>query len=87
MRDTLSALVRFFASQKVEFVRPVNLDFWGFSEANDRIVFSVFFVRGGKLLGNRIIDAEFAAGLSQSELLAEVMIRFYDANLIPSAIY
>ena len=87
VRDTLTALVRFFTSQKVEFVKPVNLDFWGFSEASDRIVFSVFFVRGGKMLGNRIIDAEFTAGLSQAELLAEVMTRFYDVNLIPSSIY
>ncbi|HAE39936.1 MAG TPA: hypothetical protein DCG57_15105, partial [Candidatus Riflebacteria bacterium] len=87
VRDTLTALVRFFTSQKVEFVKPVNLDFWGFSTANDRIIFSVFFVRGGKMLGNRIIDVECPAGLLHAELLAEVMTRFYDANLIPSAIY
>ncbi len=87
VRDTLSALVRFFASQKVEFVRPVNLDFWGISEASDRVVFSVFFVRGGKMLGNRIIDAGLAPGFALGELLSEVMTRFYDANLIPSAIY
>ncbi|MBU1105621.1 MAG: excinuclease ABC subunit UvrC [Candidatus Riflebacteria bacterium] len=87
IRDTLTALVRFFASQKVEFLKPVNLDFWGMSEANDRIVFSVFFVRGGKLLGNRIINVEFPLGLSVAELLSEVIVRFYDANLIPAALY
>jgi excinuclease ABC subunit C len=47
----------------------------------------VFFVRAGKLLGNRIIDAGGQAGFEVKELLAEVMTRFYDANLIPSAIY
>lgn len=87
VRDTLTALVRFFASQQVEFLKPVNLDFWGMSEASDRVVFSVFFVRGGKMLGNRIIDTGLSAGFPRSELLAQVMTRFYDANLIPASVY
>lgn len=87
VRDTLTALRRFFETQKVEFLKPVNLDFWGMSEANDRLIFSVFFIRGGKLLGNRIIDIEREPDSSNPEVLAMVFSQFYDTNLIPSAIY
>lgn len=87
VRDTLTALKRFFENQKVEFLKPVNLDFWGMSEANDRLIFSVFFIRGGKMLGNRILDIEREPDSDNAEVLASVICRFYDNNLIPSAIY
>ncbi|NCB38308.1 MAG: excinuclease ABC subunit UvrC [Erysipelotrichia bacterium] len=87
VRDTLTALVRFFENQKVEFLKPVDLDFWGMCTANDRTVFSVFFIRGGKMLGNRIIDVECEPDSSAGELLNTVINRFYDANIIPSVIY
>jgi excinuclease ABC subunit C len=87
VRDTLTALKRFFESQKVEFLKPVNLDFWGMSETNDRVIFSVFFIRGGKMLGNRIIDIEREPDSTNSEVLASVISRFYDNNLIPASLY
>ncbi len=87
VRDTLTALRRFFENQKVEFLRPVNLDFWGMSEANDRVIFSVFFIRGGKMLGNRILDIEREPDSSNQEVLSTVISRFYDNNLLPSSIY
>ncbi len=87
VRDTLTALRRFFENQKVEFVKPLNLDFWGMCEANDRLIFSVFFVRGGKMLGNRILDIEREPETSNSEVLQTVISRFYDNNIIPAVIY
>lgn len=87
LRDTIDALKRFFESQKVEFVKPVNSDIWGLSQTPDRMVASIFFVRGGKLLGNRIIDVEQEPGASLEQILASLMQRFYDRNLIPSHIY
>ena len=87
LRDTIGALKRFFESQKVEFVKPVNSDIWGLSQTPDRIVFSVFFIRSGKLLGNRIIDVEREPGAETEQVLESVMQRFYDRNLIPSSIY
>ncbi len=87
VRDTLTALRRFFENQKVEFLKPVNLDFWGTCEANDRMIFSVFFIRGGKMLGNRILDIQREPENTNCEILATVISRFYDNNLIPSAIY
>jgi excinuclease ABC subunit C len=87
LRDTIAALQRFFETQKVEFVKPINSDIWGQSEAPERMVFSVFFVRAGKLLGNRIIDVEREPGAAADEILASIMTRFYDRNLIPPLIY
>lgn len=87
LRDTLTALKRFFENQKVEFLKPVNVDIWGISEACDRIVFSVFFIRSGKLTGNRIIDILRNAGQTDEEILASVMSQFYEKNLIPADIY
>lgn len=88
VRDTLTALRRFFENQKVEFVKPVDIDFWGIAEAGLRVIFSVFSIRGGKLLGNQIIDYERSdADESVAEALSEVITRHYDGNLIPSNIY
>jgi excinuclease ABC subunit C len=86
MRDTITAFQAFFASQKVEFMHRVDTDFWGTADSPDRLVNSVFFVRGGKLLGQRVIDSEREPGASVAELLGTVMTRFYDVNLIPPRI-
>lgn len=87
IRDTLTALRRFFENQKVEFPQPINVDLWGMSEANDRLIFSVFFIRGGKLTGNRVVDVSREPDSSNCEVLATVITQFYDNNLIPSALY
>ncbi|MBF0499746.1 MAG: excinuclease ABC subunit UvrC [Candidatus Riflebacteria bacterium] len=86
MRDTIGALKHFFTNQKVEFVRHVDLDFWGLADSHDLLVASVFFVRAGKLLGHRTIEAEPEPGRSVEEMLGSLIMRFYDQNLIPSAI-
>ncbi len=87
LRDTIAALKRFFEIQKVEFVKPVNSDFWGISEAPDRVVYSIFFIRSGKLLGNRLLDVDREPGATSEEQFNTVLTRFYDNNLIPSNIY
>lgn len=87
LRDTIAAFHRFFETQKVEFLKPVNSDIWGLSEASERIVLSVFFIRAGKLLGNRIIDVEREPGAATDQVLSSIMARFYDRNLIPASIY
>ena len=87
VRDTLTALKKFFESQKVEFLKPIDIDFWGIAEAGLRVIFSVFSIRGGKLLGNRIIDFERYDDMSLAEALAEVINRHYDIDLIPSFLY
>ncbi|GAB4279915.1 MAG: excinuclease ABC subunit UvrC [Candidatus Rifleibacteriota bacterium] len=87
LRDTIVALKRFFESQKVEFVKQINSDIWGMSETLDRIVFSIFFVRSGKLLGNRIIDVERVPGAATDEVFSAIISQFYDRNLIPASIY
>jgi excinuclease ABC subunit C len=86
LRDTIAALKTFFAAQKVEFVSPYDRDLWGVAESPDLLAVSVFFLRAGKLLGNRTIDVEREPGLSLEETLGNVMIRFYEHNLIPKII-
>ncbi len=87
VRDTLTALKRFFENQKVEFVKPIDIDFWGIAEAGFRVIFSVFSIRGGKLLGNRIIDYERDDDMSLAEALTNVINRHYDTELIPAFLY
>ena len=87
VRDTLTALKKFFESQKVEFLKPIDIDFWGIAEAGLRVIFSVFSIRGGKLLGNRIIDFERYDDMSLAEALTEVINRHYDIDLIPTFLY
>ncbi len=87
VRDTLTALKKFFESQKVEFLKPIDIDFWGIAEAGLRVIFSVFSIRGGKLLGNRIIDYERYDDMSLAEALTNVINQHYDVDLIPTYIY
>ncbi len=87
LRDTITALKRFFEAQRVEFLTPVDIDFWGMSILVDRIVYSVFIIRGGKLLGNRVVDVEREPDRTDEEVFSTVLTRHYDSNLIPSFIY
>lgn len=86
LRDTIGALKNYFERQKVDLVTPVDLDLWGVAETRDQIVVSVFFLRGGKLLGHRTIEAEREPGTSLEEGLGSLFQRFYDNNLIPPTI-
>jgi len=87
LRDTISAFESFFAAQKVEFTKPVDGDLWGIADSPDRLIASIFFIRGGKLLGNRTIEVEREPGAGTSRLLGSIMTRFYDTNLIPPKIF
>ncbi|MBF0544451.1 MAG: excinuclease ABC subunit UvrC [Candidatus Riflebacteria bacterium] len=87
MRDTIFAIESFFTKQKVEMPKPFNNDFWGISESSDHLVASVFFVRGGKLLGNRVIHVERTSGNSSEEIFGDIFFQFYEKNLIPKTIF
>jgi excinuclease ABC subunit C len=87
LRDTIVALKRFFDTQRVEFLTPVDIDFWGMSILVDKIIYSVFIIRGGKLLGNRILEVEREPEKTDEEVFEAVLSRHYDSNLIPSSIY
>ncbi|NLM17163.1 MAG: excinuclease ABC subunit UvrC [Candidatus Riflebacteria bacterium] len=86
LRDLLEGLTNFFESQIVEFLKPLDLDFWGVASANGKTAFSILLIRGGKLLGKRAV---MASGQEEtiSESLSAVMRRFYDSNLVPRAIF
>ncbi len=86
LRDTIGAFTGFMAAQKVEFLKPVDGDVWGLSESGDTFIASVFFIRDGKLIGRRTIEAEREPGSNTGELLGTLMSRFYDANIIPHRI-
>ena len=86
LRDTVRALRTYFSTQNVEFLRSVDTDLWGIAESSDMIIISVFFVRGGKLLGNRTIETNREPNAEVPEILGSLMTRFYDFNLIPGKI-
>lgn len=87
IRDMVLALKRFFITQKVEFLVSVNADIWGSCQVADRIVFSNFFIRAGKLLGNRVIQVEREPATDIEKVFANVITQFYESNIIPSDIY
>ena len=86
LRNTIHALKTYFAVQNVEVLRKVESDIWGVAESVDIIAFSVFFVRAGKLLGHRTIEAHREPGAKLPEILGSLMMRFYDVNLIPGVL-
>jgi len=86
LRDTIAALENFSARQNVELMTPIDRDFWGIAESRDIAVFSIFFVRAGKLLGNRTIELETEPGIQIEESLGHVIMQFYESNLIPDRI-
>jgi excinuclease ABC subunit C len=86
MRDTIQACQTFFSAQAVELVLPIDRDIWGIAHSPDLLTASIFFIRAGKLLGNRILEIEPEPGVSLEELVGKLMFRFYDQNLIPHRI-
>ncbi len=86
LRDTIGAFTGFMASQKVEFLKPVDGDVWGLSESGDIFIASIFFIRDGKLIGRRTIETEREPASNTGEILGTLMSRFYDANIIPHRI-
>ncbi|HNV68931.1 MAG TPA: excinuclease ABC subunit UvrC [Candidatus Ozemobacteraceae bacterium] len=86
LRNLIQALDGFFTRQKVEMTRPIDLDIWGTAFSHDLLVASIFFVRAGKLLGHRTIEAEKEPGSSEEQQVGTLMSRFYEQNLIPQKI-
>ncbi len=85
VRDTIRALSKLEESQKVYTLDNSNRDIIAYYQKEDKVLFMVFFMRDGKLLGREhyMLDFEVSAGY----MLSEFLKRFYtNAMIIPKEI-
>jgi len=78
LRDQLEAARRATARQQVVWPDPIDLDAVALHGDELEVAVHVFVVRGGRLLGQRGFVVERAAGTSDAELIATVLVALYD---------
>jgi excinuclease ABC subunit C len=78
LRDQLEAARRATARQQVVWPDPVDLDAVALHGDELEVAVHVFFVRAGRLLGQKGFVVERAAGTSDAELVATVLVALYD---------
>ncbi len=85
-RDRIKALSFIQAKQIVEIDSGKNFDVIA-AACNDYInVIQVFFIRGGKNLGNKVYYFENEDYISASDLISRFVSEFYQKNFIPEEI-
>ncbi len=79
-RDRLRAVERLHIRQKVVAAPDVNRDVIGFAENEFRVVFDVFFIRGGRISDRQSFDFEAELAENLPEALGEFMQRLYSGR-------
>lgn len=85
MRDRIKAIEQLSNHQKIISTKDDNRDIIGFFEGSDVTCVQVFYMRGGKILGNEhfLFDVQG----SPEELLPEFVKQFYfSSNIVPKEI-
>lgn len=77
-RDQLKAIGRIVAKQKVIAAANTDQDVIAFARDNGDACVQVFFIRHGKLIGREYFMLEGTEGESDSSVLQEFLVQFYD---------
>ena len=86
-RDKITSIKNLDASQKVISEKIRDIDIIAAAGDIDIIVFRLFYIRGGKMIGNDSFRYENAAGLTQDAFLLEFVRAYYDSGrMIPEMV-
>ena len=87
IRDNLKSIEYVLQNQKVLYSKNCDQDIIGFDTKSNHASFRIFFVRGGRLLGDRNISFKVKDEISNKELISSFVKQYYNMQtLIPEEI-
>ena len=87
IRDNLKSIEYVLQNHKVLYSKNCDQDIIGFYEKSNRASFRIFYVRGGRLLGDQNFSFKVQNQISKKELISGFVKQYYNKqNLIPQEI-
>ena len=87
IRDNLKSIEYVLQNQKVLYSKICDQDIIGFDRKLNRVSFRIFYVRGGRLLGDQNFSFRVKNEISKKELISSFVKQYYNKqNLIPQEI-
>ncbi len=86
LRDRIRALAAVKARQEINLDTPEDVDLFALVEEQERYAVQVFFFRGGRNFGGRVLFPQQTAEESAAELLGIFLAQFYTDHPPPAAL-
>jgi excinuclease ABC subunit C len=84
VRDRIRAIHAVSESQKMVSPELGDADVLGFFRLGDRVVFKVFFIRNGVMIGTRDFEQKNTAGETDGYLFRNIIEQFYAKEILPA---
>jgi len=85
IRDRIRAIERAMESQKIVAPELGDIDVIGFYQEGNEVMFKVFFIRKGIMIGSKDFLVHTIREFPDKELLHEFIMQFYSKEIIPPA--
>jgi excinuclease ABC subunit C len=85
IRDRIRAIERTMESQKMVAPELRDIDVIGFYQEDSEVMFTVFFIRNGYMIGSKDFRVNVPQEFSESELMHVFIMQFYAGEIIPPA--
>ena len=83
IRDRIQAIEKVWESQKVVSPEIGDLDVVGFYRGDGTVLFKVFFIRSGILIGSKDLSLRDIRGVPEKDLVSAFLSQFYSRDIIP----
>jgi len=85
IRDRIRAIERAMESQKIVSPELGDIDVIGFHQEGSEVLFKIFFIRKGIMIGSKDFLVHTIREFPDKELLHEFIMQFYSKEIIPPA--
>ena len=85
IRDRIRAIERAMESQKIVAPELGDIDIIGFHQEGGEVLFKIFFIRKGVMIGSKDFLVHTIREFPDKELLHEFIMQFYAKEIIPPA--
>jgi len=85
IRDRIRAIERAMESQKIVAPELGDIDIIGFHQEGSDVLFKIFFIRKGLMIGSKDFLVHTIREFPDKELLHEFIMQFYSKEIIPPA--
>jgi len=85
IRDRIRAIERAMESQKIVAPELGDIDIIGFHQEGSEVLFKIFFIRKGVMIGSKDFLVHTIREFPDKELLHEFIMQFYAKEIIPPA--